>query len=114
MKQLRACIGFCVGLIAGISLAEPVRSVPGTVFSGPQTQFDTALRLDPGAARHAIALPTPDAIEQSTLKSAAVADKRVPLQIGFAREIPANLQRVALASLEWQTLADGNRVAQLK
>jgi hypothetical protein len=84
-----------------------------------------ALVLRSSAPAVRIALPAPTDAERGlvkaqntkfakTQKETAKGTKGRPLAIGYGRNIPAASQRIALASLPWQTLADGTRAARLQ
>src|SRR5947207_2716681 len=84
-----------------------------------------ALVLSSTAPAGRIALPAPTAAERglvkarnaklaTTQKVLAKGAKGRPLAIGYGRNIPAASQRIAIASLPWQTLADGTRAAKLQ
>ena len=58
-------------------------------------------------------LPFQPPIEPMLAKAATTPDKRAPLQIGYSREVAPDAARIDLASLDWQALSDGSRVAHV-
>ena len=108
-----AVVGLSIGLFAVAALAAPLNSMPGATFVGPQSQKYGVSRFTRSAPVHAIALATPDATERAKLKAAPVADKRVPLKIGFTRNVPTRTSKIELAALAWQAMPDGKRAARL-
>jgi hypothetical protein len=113
MKFRWILAGLGIGLFAVAALAAPVRSMPGAVFAGPQGQKESGLRLGRSAAAHLIALSSPAAAERATLKAAPANDKRMPLKIGFTRDVPDRTGHVDLPTLAWQVLPDGRRAARV-
>ena len=102
---LAAVLGIC---------AEPINSMPGAPFRGAPPAA-SALLLAPDAAARALTLGPVETMERAAAAKsmAAAADKRVPLQIGFAREIPAASSEIDLVGLQWQDLGAGRRVAHI-
>lgn len=115
MMNIRALVLMIGGLLGAIHVsAEPLRSMPGAVFQGVAPDASSALRLAPDAPAREVNLGPVRAAERAASKSTAIAaDKRVPLQIGFARIVPPALSEVDLAGLQWQDLGDGRRAARI-
>ena len=57
---------------------------------------------------------TTPAVESSKKASADGADRSKPFQIGFPRDIAADARSLPLATLPWQALPDGSRVARIE
>jgi hypothetical protein len=76
--------------------------------------------LSPSAPAHAIVLPAPTDTERATLDAQSairssqgkIANKR--LAIGFARTVPSAQRSLHLSDLDWTTLDDGGRAAQIR
>src|SRR5206468_1889972 len=115
MNRFRILLMLAASLVAGIVLgAEPVRSLNGVPFAGNPAIGEGAFRLPAGTPARVIALGVPTTTERSVMQKAApVADKRAPLRIGFTREVPAVLQRIDLASLDWRDVGAGTRAAHV-
>ena len=107
--------------------AAAITSVPPAENKTTLTEkkVAAALVLPSTAPAMRIALPAPTDAERSlvkarntksatTQKELAKGAKGRPLAIGYGRSIPAASQRIAIASLPWQTLADGTRAAKLQ
>ena len=115
-------------MVSGLALAEaPVTAVPPAANRAPAAQKATAASFVLGATAPAlrIALTAPSAAERGVTKAqnlrapgsvreAAAGSKGRPLAIGFGRDMPAGARTIALASLPWQTLADGTRAARIQ
>jgi len=113
MNVLFPGAAIAAALVAGVAGADvPIPSQTGRYFE-PAAQNETAaMRLD-GAPARMLTLSEPTAKERLEAKAAATSDKRMPLQIGFARAVPSAAATIDLATLEWTTLADGTRVARI-
>jgi hypothetical protein len=106
--------------------ASAITSVPpGEHKAVPEKRAAAALILSSAAPAARIALPAPTGAERDLLKArnakSATTNKELakgvkgrPLAIGYGRSIPVASQRIAMASLPWQTLADGTRAAKLQ
>ena len=57
---------------------------------------------------------TAPAVESSKKAAGEGADRSKPFQIGFPRDIAADGRSLPLATLAWQSLADGSRVARIE
>ena len=116
MKKLRLFLLLAVGFlaVAVTATAEPISSMGGVPFKGVAPVTQKKLRLAINAPYRLLALDAVTANEGAALaKAAAITDKRLPLQIGYQRIVPSRMAQVDLASLDWQGLADGSRVAHI-
>ena len=115
-------------MVSGLALAEaPVTAVPPAANRAPAAQKATASHFVLAASAPAlrIELAAPSAAERGVAKAqnlrapvsareAAAGSKGRPLAIGFGRDMPSGSRTIALASLPWQTLADGTRAARIE
>jgi len=108
--------------IAPINAVGPAENKP-SAFA--EKKASAALSLPAGAPAARIALPAPTEAERglvkarnakfaTTLKQMVKGAKSRPLAIGYGRTVAAASQRISLAALPWQTLADGSRAAKLQ
>jgi len=113
MLTAALALGSCAAVIA--AAPDEGRSAPQAVVQsakvGPAERFlattGTVYRVEASAwSRDA-------ATRQKAAQSSGDAEKRKPLQVGFPREIPTAAQVLPLSSLDWQTLADGSKVAKM-
>ncbi|MEO8132880.1 MAG: trypsin-like peptidase domain-containing protein [Betaproteobacteria bacterium] len=101
----------CLASIAG---AQPVRSVPGALFEGGGPAVPAAMLLNASAPAKIVALDSVGPAErQAPAKSSVAADKRAPLQIGFARDVPAGESNTDLGGLAWQDAGSGRKAARV-
>jgi len=108
-----------LALLAASAWAQMV-AVPPAVNRGAATSEGTAALLEPaGAPTYSIDLPEPSAAEQAQVQNraapavAGMAAKRHARAVGFSRKLPAGDRSLALATLPWQSLADGGKAAQI-
>ena len=100
--------------VATTATAEPLLSMPGAPFQGPAPVVQKQLRLAMDAPSRMLTLGAVTATERAAAaKAATVTDKRMPLQIGFARTVPADMAQIDLSSLAWQDMGDGSRAARI-
>ncbi|MBP8296105.1 MAG: hypothetical protein KAX84_08355, partial [Burkholderiales bacterium] len=107
MITFRALALLAGGLLAFAASATAglPRSMPGALFQGPSPVAQKQLRLAVDAPSRMVALDAVTAAEQTAAAAAAtVIDKRLPLQIGFAREVPGAIGQIDLAGLAWQDM----------
>jgi lysyl endopeptidase len=108
-------------------------AAPGFITAAPPADFlprpdlakSASARLlsnGTGPARR-VALAAPTEADAAGMKAhnrggraatAGVSPKGRPLAIGYGREVPAELRRIELASLDWIDSADGGRVARIE
>ena len=117
MISFRALVVLAGGLLAlgTAAAAEPLRAMPGAPFQAPSSPVaKKQLRLAVDAPYRLVALDAVTAAEQADFaRTAAVTDKRMPLQIGFARPVPGGMGQIDLADLAWQSMGDGSRSARI-
>ncbi len=116
MINFRAFVLLAASLfaIATTATGEPLLSMPGALFHGPAPVLQKQLRLAMDAPSHMLTLGAVTATERAAAaKAATVTDKRLPLQIGFARAVPGEMAQIDLASLAWQDMGDGSRAARI-
>lgn len=114
--------------VAAALVLSPAGDVHAAATSAPPAQFrsaqvvpkaDVAL-MAPHATPLRIALPEVSAAETRRLQQKNAAAPGKPrakgdaLAIGFAREVPQGSRIVVLASLDWQEVGDGARVARVE
>ncbi|MEP7061404.1 MAG: trypsin-like peptidase domain-containing protein [Betaproteobacteria bacterium] len=103
-----------VACAAALAEAAPMLSVPPAMSTTPAPQARTSSTLQAVPSSMTIALPVPTAGELSSLRSAPASDARsLPLQIGFARDVPQAQRSIMLSALQWQVAADGGRIAHV-
>ena len=100
-------LAFAASATAGLP-----QSMPGAVFQGASPVVHKQLRLAADAPTRTIALEAMTAAEQAAA-APMVSDKRLPLQIGFARDVPGAIGQIDLAGLAWQDMGDGSRSARI-
>jgi hypothetical protein len=116
MITFRAFVRVTIGLlaVASTAAAEPSLSLPGAPFQGPAPAMQKRLRLALDAPAYTLSLEAVTASERAAaVKAATVADKRLPLQIGFARSVPAGIAQIDLISLDWQIMSGGGHAARI-
>lgn len=116
MINFRAFVLLAGSLLAAATTAaaEPPLSMPGAPFQGRAPVVQKQLRLAMDAPSHMLTLGPVTAMERAAATKAATApDKQTPLQIGFARAVPAGMAQIDLASLAWQDMGDGSRAARI-
>ncbi|MBK7469999.1 MAG: hypothetical protein IPI73_04525 [Betaproteobacteria bacterium] len=116
MITFRALALLAGGLLAFAASATAglPRSMPGALFQGPSPVAQKQLRLAVDVPSRMVALDAVTAAEQAAAAAAAtVTDKRLPLQIGFARDVPGAIGQIDLAGLAWQDMGDGSRSARI-
>src|SRR5215472_17391055 len=108
-----------LALFAASAWAQIV-AVPPAVNRGAATSEGTSTLLAPaGAPRFSIDLDEPSAAEQAQVQNRAapagsgMAAKRHARAVGFSRRLPNGDRSLTLATLPWQSLADGGKAAQI-
>jgi hypothetical protein len=116
MINFRAFVLLAGSLLAVVTNAstEPLLSMPGAPFRGSGQISQKQLRLPLDAPARMLTLAAVTAAEQAAAAGpATIADKRMPLQIGFARSVPGDMAQVDLEGLAWQDMGDGSRTARI-
>lgn len=99
---------------AATAIAAPPLAMPGAPFQGSAPVAQKQLRLAVDAPAEMLTLgPITEAERATAARAAAVTDKRVPLQIGFARDVPSEIGLIDLSALAWIDLGDGRRAARI-
>lgn len=113
MNLLQAvALATATSLVTVSALAAPPYSLSGAPFESMTTlPRHATFRSDAQPAR-AIVLPAPRPAEKRAT-GATSADKRQPLQIGFARSVPPSVARIELSGLTWEPLGNGARAVRL-
>jgi hypothetical protein len=124
--RMRACVAMATAFAAFCAYADvPITAVPPASFRGMSSDKTVVpkMTLAPTAPALRIALPEPTAAERDVLRQRNRASRparagrattlKGPIAVAFPRDVPAAARNVALASLPWQTLANGVRAAQL-
>jgi lysyl endopeptidase len=96
------------------TIAEQNRSAPQMVFESSQKSARVEQFVSAGAAARTIDIGP---LKQADLKKSQMttsSDKRRPLKIGFAREIPVEMRSVPLSVVPWQSQADGSRTFKVE
>ncbi len=110
-------IPLALGLVLSSSLAHadrramPPMPVPNAEAS-KTTEAPATLWLPANSAGFTLRATVRDALKSAPVDLTVEHTNR--LQVGAARDLPAAQQRIALASLPWQTLADGSQVARVR
>ena len=112
-----------LGAATVVSAQHLITAVPPAPYRAPAIEKAASVTMQLPATSPAlrIALPEPSASERASLRSrnATVggnrgkATEQKGLAVAFPRNIPGDLQQVALSSLQWQSLADGGRAARI-
>ena len=102
-------------LYASTAAADDPRSMPPSMVQGDKSAI-TEHFFGSGEVVHRVTADAWVAPSANTNKKATgdSAERSKALQIGYPREIPANLRGLPLTTLPWQTLADGSRVARVE
>src|SRR5438067_8046175 len=129
--RLRACalaLLLCSIAATGVAYAETAITAVGPAENKAppvQKKAGGGLALSAAAPAMRIVLPAPSDAERGlvkaqnaklpqTRKDLAKGTKARALAVGYGRSVPFGSQTISLASLPWQTLADGTRAAKLQ
>ncbi|HWD16286.1 MAG TPA: hypothetical protein VG865_06740, partial [Casimicrobiaceae bacterium] len=125
MKKSYSCFRLAFALaalaLATTAGAASITAVGPAAYRAPANgkSATPAMLLAPGTPARRIELTVPTDAERAQLRAAnatANASRKVTkgLAIAFARALPMDAARIDLATLPWQTLADGTRAARLE
>jgi lysyl endopeptidase len=126
LRRMRVAITTTILAVALPALADmPITAVPPAELRSQAVEkvAPAKLLLAPGAPARRIALPEPTAAERGALKarnaapaaSGAKAGKtKRALALAFPRDVPADVESIALDRLDWQSLPDGSRAARIE
>jgi lysyl endopeptidase len=90
-----------------------VRAVgPATMESRKSETFERFVSNIAVSHRFAMPAASDDAFVRKSVGSGNGKD-RAPMQIGIGRDVPVEMQRINLAALQWEPLADGRRSAKI-
>ena len=102
-------------LCANAAGVDELRSMPPSIVQGDKSLMAEHFFGSGEVAHRVIASAwTAPAAGTSKKTTAESADRSKALQIGYPREIPANLRGLPLTTLPWQPLADGSRTARVE
>ena len=102
-------------LSASAAVGAEVRSMGPSVVQGDKSRVTEHFFGSTVVAHRVTASPwTAPAVGANKNAASETADRSKPFQVGYPRDIPANLRSLPLATLAWQTLADGSQVARVE
>ena len=104
-----------VSLYTSVAVAAEVRSMGPGVVQGDKSRVAEHFFGSNEVSLRVTASPwTAPAVDASKNAVSETADRSKPFQVGYPRDIPANLRSLPLTSLAWQPLADGSHVARVE
>ena len=101
--------------ITSAAVAAELRSMGPGVVQGDKSQVAEHFFGSSDVAHRVAASPwTAPAVDANKKTASENADRSKPFQVGYSRDIAADLQRLPIAALAWQKLADGSQVARVE
>src|SRR4051794_30642799 len=98
-------------LMTSAFAAQGMQGIDGIPYPARKAAVVSDLRIPVQAPARAINLGAVSAPERASDKETpAASGKNRPLQVGFARVVPASDGQFKLSQLDWQSLASGERV----